>query len=185
MSNDYQFLSFRGLKYYNPKKGWNEFDDTQKINIKPMPKTVSLNHPELQQPTESVKVNLHTTSTFFDPLMKDLLDRVCADSSDALSTIWKNIVAEIDLLEQYGSTRRELLEQMTLLDQETNELRATITGYLNEAQEIADQQIFTANLRAKISAVAQSRILGKIKTVGAEKIKPDVSDNSCATTKKA
>ena len=185
MSDDHQFLSFKGLKYYNPNKGWNQLIDTQQSYFNLIPKTASLSQPELLHPIESVKAPPHSASVFLDPLMKDLLDRVCVDSSDALSTIWKEIADEIDLLEQYFSTRCELLEQMTLLDQESNELRAAIIVHLDEAQELANQQIFAANLRAKISVVAQSRLLVKLEKVGAETIKPDVSNNSCATKEKA
>lgn len=185
MSNDHQFLSFKGLKYYNPNEGWNEVNDPQKSYINPIHKTEHLRQPELKEPTKSVKIPIYSKSMFFDPLTKDLLDRVCIDASDALSTIWRDITDEIDLLEQYFSTRRELIEQVNMLDQETKVLQATITEQLDQVQELADQQIFTANLRAKISAVAQSRLLGKLEKVDVEKNKQDVSNYSCATKEKA
>jgi hypothetical protein len=184
MSNDHQFLSFKGLKYYNPNEGWNQLNDPQKSYFNPIHKPEHLKQSELKELTKTVTTSIDSKSIFFDPLMKDLLDRVCVDASDALSTVWKDIADEIDLLEQYLSTKRELIEQMNILDQEANELSATIIEHLDEAQELADQQIFTASLRAKISAVAQSRLLVKLDKVGVQKNKQDVSNNFGAAKEK-
>lgn len=168
MSNDQQFLSFKGLKYYNPSEGWNEINDTKVSYINRASKLDSRGQQNLTEPMESIKVPTEARGMFFDQLMKDLLDRVCADNSDELSSIWNDIVEEIDLLEQYFSTKHELLKQLNVLDQEANELRATIISHLDKVQALADQQVFTANLRARISTVAQSRLLIKLEKVETE-----------------
>lgn len=154
MMNDNFFLAFKGLKFYNPVKGWKNIE----IN------NSNEDDENLCRPNESAKVGEGDSEGLIcDPLMKDLFERLCLDSSDPLAVIWSEISDEIDLFQQYLTAKKNLVDQIGLIDQEINSLHEAIITHLDEAQELAIQQISTVNLRVKISAVAKSRLLVKFK----------------------
>lgn len=162
MFSDRHFLSFKGLKHYSPGVGWTQLDDSQERIMNQKSHDGFSCGAESEKYEKFIGNQYYSENVLFDPLMKDLLDRICHDFSDDLSIVWRNIVDEIDLLEQSVDAKRNLLEQITALDQEAIALQKTIINRLSEAQELASRQLSVAGLRAKISSVAESRLLVKL-----------------------
>jgi hypothetical protein len=189
MSNEPQFLSFKGLKQYTPEEGWaqvsamlephmqggaaqpNEmarpapsYAHTAKPVHQAMP-DISLDLPTLTETAEPPPKHQgrdQENAPMFDPLISELVDQLKVPPSDELTQTWRTIAAEVNLLTQRMALQRELQERLQKLDLDLVELRGTIMEHLRDVQHAADQQLSSARLRAEVSALAQTKLTAKL-----------------------
>ncbi len=149
MNSDPQFLSFKGLKQYTPEEGWGQVNAMLADNVPTLTET-----PDAPDPG----------ATMFDPLIHELFEQLRVPPSDELTQTWRTIAAEVNLLTQRMALQRELQERLQKLDQDMVHLRTTILSHLTDVQQVADQQLSSARLRAEVSALAQHKLAAKLTT---------------------
>ncbi|MEI6384087.1 MAG: hypothetical protein WCO80_10600 [Betaproteobacteria bacterium] len=130
-----KFLSFRGLKQYDPSVGW----------------------AQVQKSAASTDVNIN------DPLLDELFEQLEKPAPDDLTHNWRVIASSVNRLSQRMSEQRELRNKLNEIDQELDGLRHTILHDLQDIQQAADQQLSMARLRAEVSALAQARLASHLK----------------------
>jgi hypothetical protein len=184
MSNEPQFLSFKGLKQYTPEMGWGQVNEILQTHTQ-QPNTASQMHAPSHAPfqpqaphngprhydgapdnvptlTETPEDSDHATSPMFDPLIHELFEQLRVPPSDELTQTWRTIAAEVNLLTQRMALQRELRDRLQKLDQDLNDLRGTILSHLADVRHAADQQLTSARLRAEVSALAQTKLAAKL-----------------------
>jgi hypothetical protein len=169
MSNEPQFLSFKGLKSYSPQEGWGQVNDIVQNHVRSQDgkKPSAAAHqpsPEIPTLTETPEQTQGQDPTqMFDPLITELFDQLRSPPTDELTQTWRTIAAEVNLLTQRMALHRELTDRLEKLDADIAGLRSTILHHLQEVQQAADQQLTSARLRAEVSALAQSKLSAKLK----------------------
>ena len=186
MSIEPQFLSFKGLKQYNPEEGWAEVNAmlNERANKAPsssaQPNKPSSPNPAAYQAMPDISLDLdlptltetaeptapankvNDSATMFDPLINELVDQLKVPPTDELTQTWRTIAAEVNLLTQRMALQRELQERLNKLNLELTDLRGTIMAHLRDVQQAADQQLTSARLRAEVSALAQTKLTAKL-----------------------
>ena len=172
MSNEPQFLSFKGLKQYTPEDGWGQVNQILQSHAQTAPASQAIHTPEAAS-SHAVPDNVPTLtetpdapelngSPMFDPLIHELFEQLRVPPSDELTQTWRTIAAEVNLLTQSMALQRELKERLQKLDQDLIDLRGTILLHLADVQHAADQQLSSARLRAEVSALAQTKLAAKL-----------------------
>lgn len=183
MSLESQFLSFKGLKQYNPEEGWSQVNAAMQARLDPQPDMSAYSSasapraapqpaayekraqvaasPDIPVLTETPDVGEDKTAVF-DPLISELFDQLKTAPNDELTHTWRTIAAEVNLLTQRMAMRRELQERIAQLDKDMIQLRHTIMLHLRDVQHAADQQLSSARLRAEVSALAQSKLAARL-----------------------
>lgn len=161
MSTEPQFLSFKGLKQYNPENGWGQVHNlahpqaAHHDTARPVPENV----PTL---TDILEPEQDLSSPMLDASMQSLFDQLRASPNDPLTHTWHTIAAEVNLLTQRMALQRELQERLQRIDQDLMDLRSTIFQHLQEVEQAANQQLSSARHRADVSALAQSKLAAKL-----------------------
>ena len=172
MSNEPQFLSFKGLKSYSPEDGWGQVNDIVQNHVRsqdrrktPSPSSPSAPDkvPTLTEMPDQQAQQSQDPSQMFDPLISELFDQLRSPPADELTQTWRTIAAEVNLLTQRMALHRELTDRLEQLNSDIGGLRSTILHHLQEVQHAADQQLSSARLRAEVSALAQSKLSAKLK----------------------
>jgi len=169
MSNEPQFLSFKGLKQYTPEEGWGQVNAILQSHTQQAAQAPTPSQPQPRQevpdnvPTLTEHADEHERSSpIFDPLINELFEQLRVAPSDELTQTWRTIAAEVNLLTQRMALQRELKERLAKLDQDLLDLRSTILSHLSDVQHAADQQLTSARLRSEVSALAQSKLAAKL-----------------------
>lgn len=191
MSNEPQFLSFKGLKQYTPEDGWAQVNAMLEPHMqgaarqpneatqhsaapsyahagKPVHQAmpdISLDLPtltETAEPAPRPQGRDQDNASMFDPLISELVDQLKVPPNDELTQTWRTIAAEVNLLTQRMALQRELQERLQKLELDLVELRGTIMEHLRDVQNAADQQLSSARLRAEVSALAQTKLTAKL-----------------------
>jgi hypothetical protein len=173
MPNEPQFLSFKGLKHYSPEEGWGQVNDILQSRLH-TPSEINASRMQHAEPEERIPTLTESASPFrtreqedepqmVDPLIHELFEQLQTPPSDELTQTWKTISAEVNLLTQRMSLQRELLDRLEKLDADIQILRSGILEHLQEVQQAADQQVTSARLRAEVSALAQSKLVSRLK----------------------
>lgn len=170
MSQEPQFLSFKGLKQYTPDGGWDDVNSLLQQQMEPSfhapPKAApkaAPSAPPADIPTLTETPDLHEDRTaVFDPLISELFEQLKVAPSDDLTQTWRTIAAEVNLLTQRMALRRDLQDRIAQLDKDMGELRQTILMHLRDVQHAADQQLTSARLRAEVSALAKSKLAARL-----------------------
>lgn len=169
MSNEPQFLSFKGLKSYSPQDGWGSVNDIIQNHVrsqddaKSQAAAHSLPPEKVPTLTEMPEQEKPDGLDIFDPLITELFDQLRSPPTDELTQTWRTIAAEVNLLTQRMALQRELADRLEKLDGDIAGLRSTILHHLQEVQQAADQQLTSARLRAEVSSLAQSKLSAKLK----------------------
>jgi hypothetical protein len=173
MSDEPQFLSFKGLKRYTPEDGWGQVNQILQSHTQAASAPQDMHAPQARPEqglpdnvptlTESPEARDHNASPMFDPLIHELFEQLRVPPSDELTQTWRTIAAEVNLLTQRMALQRELKERLQKLDQDLVDLRGTILSHLADVQLAADQQLSSARLRAEVSALAQTKLAAKLK----------------------
>ena len=179
MSQEPQFLSFKGLKQYTPEEGWSQVNAAMQARVAAHPEMTAYSSPprpasasfaEKAQAAASPDIPVLTETpelgedktAVFDPLISELFDQLKTAPSDELTHTWRTIAAEVNLLTQRMAMRRELQERIAQMDKDMIQLRHTIMLHLRDVQHAADQQLSSARLRAEVSALAQSKLTARL-----------------------
>ena len=179
MSQEPQFLSFKGLKQYTPEEGWSQINAAMQSRVAAQPEITAYSSaprasaasmeqkaqvaasPDIPVLTETPELGEDKTAVF-DPLISELFDQLKTAPSDELTHTWRTIAAEVNLLTQRMAMRRELQERIAQMDKDMIQLRHTIMLHLRDVQHAADQQLSSARLRAEVSALAQSKLTARL-----------------------
>jgi hypothetical protein len=170
MSDEPQFLSFKGLKQYSPEDGWGQVNALLQSHTQE-PEISAHQEPSYQYAPEKVPTLTETqepkrppphASPLFDPLISELFEQLRVAPSDELTQTWRTIAAEVNLLTQRMALQRELQERARKLEVDLVELRASIMQHLKDVQHVADQQLTSARLRSEVSALAQTKLTAKL-----------------------
>ncbi|MEY4363623.1 MAG: hypothetical protein RLZZ24_975 [Pseudomonadota bacterium] len=164
MTPESQFLSFKGLKQYNPDEGWSQVNAAMQARLDAIDQSARAKasaSPDIPVLTESPESGEDKTAVF-DPLISELFDQLKTAPNDELTQTWRTIAAEVNLLTQRMAMRRELQERMMQLDKDMMQLRHTIMLHLRDVGHAADQQLSSARLRSEVSALAQSKLTARL-----------------------
>jgi hypothetical protein len=173
-----KFLAFKGLKQYSPESGWeslgNEGQHPTSAHDNEMPlgaQTVGpyanqhapmAAHARIQDAANKIKSpRLHQE----DPLITELFDQLRQPVEDELSSSWKLIANNVNLLTQRMDQQRLLKAQLKALDEETQTLRTQILTHLEDVQKTADRQLSVARLRVEVSNMAKSKVSDKLQKI--------------------
>ncbi len=147
---DEKFLSFKGLKHYDPGMGWVAVSN---FSNQPMPVDAAPDNAPSSQPEQVLQ----------DPLLGELFEQLHQPPQDELAHNWKVIATSVSILSQRMNQQRELRQRLLSIDQELDKLRSTILQDLQEIQRASDQQLSMAKLRAEVSSLAQARLSSKLR----------------------
>jgi hypothetical protein len=100
-----------------------------------------------------------------DPLITELFEQLRQPVEDELSSSWKLIASNVNLLTQRMDQQRLLKAQLLALEEETQTLRVQILTHLEDVQKTADRQLSVARLRVEVSNMAKSKLSDKLDNI--------------------
>ena len=173
-----KFLAFKGLKQYSPESGWESLDNEGQDQLKPQESDMSLGaqtvglyahqqgnmgtHARIQDAANKIK---SPRSQQEDPLITELFEQLRQPVEDELSSSWKLIANNVNLLTQRMDQQRLLKAQLKALEEETQTLRTQILTHLEDVQKTADRQLSVARLRVEVSNMAKSKLSDKLQKI--------------------
>ena len=175
-----KFLAFKGLKQYSPESGWEslggESQDPDQLSApsSDMPlgaQTVGpfanqsspmTAHARIQDAANKIRAPRAQAE---DPLINELFDQLRQPVEDELSSSWKLIANNVNLLTQRMDQQRLLKAQLKALEEETQTLRIQILTHLEDVQKTADRQLSVARLRVEVSNMAKSKLSDKLQKI--------------------
>lgn len=169
-----KFLTFKGLKQYDPGMGWtsvHNFTEQSAADMNQMSQhhfdeAQSQQHAQsLQAVADAVRDDAlpKPEEVLQDPLLGELFEQLNQPPQDELAHNWKIIATSVNVLSQRMSQQRELRRRLSSIDEELDKLRNTILQDLQEIQRASDQQLSMARLRAEVSSLAQARLSSKLR----------------------
>ncbi len=173
-----KFLAFKGLKQYSPKSGWESLGSEGQDQLRPQDSDMSLGaqtvglyahqqvstgtHARMQDAANKIKAPRAQAE---DPLINELFDQLRQPVEDELSSSWKLIANNVNLLTQRMDQQRLLKAQLKALEEETQTLRIQILTHLEDVQKTADRQLSVARLRVEVSNMAKSKLSDKLQKI--------------------
>ncbi len=175
-----KFLAFKGLKQYSPESGWESLgseshgQDQLSAQSSDMPlgaQTVGpyanqqspmTAHARIQDAANKIRAPRAQAE---DPLINELFDQLRQPVEDELSSSWKLIANNVNLLTQRMDQQRLLKAQLKALEEETQTLRLQILTHLEDVQKTADRQLSVARLRVEVSNMAKSKLSDKLQKI--------------------
>jgi hypothetical protein len=98
-------------------------------------------------------------------LITELFEQLRQPVEDELSSSWKLIASNVNLLTQRMDQQRLLKAQLLALEEETQTLRVQILTHLEDVQKTADRQLSVARLRVEVSNMAKSKLSDKLDNI--------------------
>ena len=173
-----KFLAFKGLKQYSPESGWESLGSEGQDQLRPQDSDMSLGaqtvglyahqqvstgtHARMQDAANKIKAPRAQAE---DPLINELFDQLRQPVEDELSSSWKLIANNVNLLTQRMDQQRLLKAQLKALEEETQTLRIQILTHLEDVQKTADRQLSVARLRVEVSNMANSKLSDKLQKI--------------------
>jgi hypothetical protein len=173
-----KFLAFKGLKQYSPESGWESLGSEGQDQLRPQDSDMSLGaqtvglyahqqvstgtHARMQDAANKIKAPRAQAE---DPLINELFDQLRQPVEDELSSSWKLIANNVNLLTQRMDQQRLLKAQLKALEEETQTLRIQILTHLEDVQKTADRQLSVARLRVEVSNMAKSKLSDKLQKI--------------------
>ena len=173
-----KFLAFKGLKQYSPESGWESLGSEGQDQLRPQDSDMSLGaqtvglyahqqvstgtHARMQDAANKIKAPRAQAE---DPLINELFDQLRQPVEDELSSSWKLIANNVNLLTQRMDQQRLLKAQLKALEEETQTLRLQILTHLEDVQKTADRQLSVARLRVEVSNMAKSKLSDKLQKI--------------------
>ncbi len=173
-----KFLAFKGLKQYSPESGWESLGSEGQDQLRPQDSDMSLGaqtvglyahqqvstgtHARMQAAANKIKAPRAQAE---DPLINELFDQLRQPVEDELSSSWKLIANNVNLLTQRMDQQRLLKAQLKALEEETQTLRIQILTHLEDVQKTADRQLSVARLRVEVSNMAKSKLSDKLQKI--------------------
>ena len=98
-------------------------------------------------------------------MITELFEQLRQPVEDELSSSWKLIAGNVNLLTQRMDQQRLLKAQLLALEEETQTLRVQILTHLEDVQKTADRQLSVARLRVEVSNMAKSKLSDKLDNI--------------------
>jgi len=164
-----KFLAFKGLKQYSPESGWGSVgnDDVAHLGAQTVGPYANEHQsaPTLNRTTETANRIKASRPAQEDPLITELFEQLRQPVEDELSSSWKLIASNVNLLTQRMDQQRLLKAQLLALEEETQTLRVQILTHLEDVQKTADRQLSVARLRVEVSNMAKSKLSDKLDNI--------------------
>ncbi|MAC67633.1 MAG: hypothetical protein CMK54_06485 [Proteobacteria bacterium] len=165
--SDSQELPKKGVKIYSPDEGWIErqVDENTKQPKLPITSIESTNE-STDQSTHNVVINEENSTNekkegevlavgdALEQLFETLNKSTSGLSDPENSPTWKDVAELSRQLEEKLDLRREVLEKLSLLDEDLQETRKTLLKTLKTLGKTENEKLSAATVRASVSAMA-------------------------------
>ena len=165
--SDSQELPKKGVKIYSPDEGWIErqVDENTKQPKLPITSIESTNE-STDQSTHNVVINEENSTNekkegevlavgdALEQLFETLNKSTSGLSDPEKSPTWKDVAELSRQLEEKLDLRREVLEKLSLLDEDLQETRKTLLKTLKTLGKTENEKLSAATVRASVSAMA-------------------------------
>ena len=166
MSNS-QELPKKGVKIYSPDEGWidRQVDENTKQPKLPTTSIESTNE-STDQSTHNAVINEENSTNekkegevlavgdALEQLFETLNKSTSGLSDPENSPTWKDVAELSRQLEEKLDLRREVLEKLSLLDEDLQETRKTLLKTLKTLGKTENEKLSAATVRASVSAMA-------------------------------
>ena len=165
--SDSQELPKKGVKIYSPDEGWidRQVDENTKQPKLPTTSIESTNE-STDQSTGNVIINEENSTNekkegevlavgdALEQLFETLNKSTSGLSDPENSPTWKDVAELSRQLEEKLDLRREVLEKLSLLDEDLQETRKTLLKTLKTLGKTENEKLSAATVRASVSAMA-------------------------------
>ena len=165
--SDSQELPKKGVKIYSPDEGWidRQVDENTKQPKLPTTSIESTNE-STDQSTHNVVINEENSTNekkegevlavgdALEQLFETLNKSTSGLSDPENSPTWKDVAELSRQLEEKLDLRREVLEKLSLLDEDLQETRKTLLKTLKTLGKTENEKLSAATVRASVSAMA-------------------------------
>ena len=165
--SDSQELPKKGVKIYSPDEGWidRQVDENTKQPKRPTTSIESTNE-STDQSTHNVVINEENSTNekkegevlavgdALEQLFETLNKSTSGLSDPENSPTWKDVAELSRQLEEKLDLRREVLEKLSLLDEDLQETRKTLLKTLKTLGKTENEKLSAATVRASVSAMA-------------------------------
>ena len=165
--SDSQELPKKGVKIYAPDEGWidRQVDENTKQPKLPTTSIESTNE-STEQSTVNATINEENSSDgkkesevlavgdALEQLFETLNKSTSGISNPENSPTWKDVAELSRQLEEKLDLRREVLEKLSLLDEDLQETRKTLLKTLKTLGKTENEKLSAATVRASVSAMA-------------------------------
>ena len=165
--SDSQELPKKGVKIYSPDEGWidRQVDENTK---QPQLSTTSIEstNESTDQSTHNAVINEENSTNekkesevlavgdALEQLFETLNKSTSGLSDPENSPTWKDVAELSRQLEEKLDLRREVLEKLSLLDEDLQETRKTLLKTLKTLGKTENEKLSAATVRASVSAMA-------------------------------
>ena len=167
-----KFLAFKGLKQYSPESGWESLGSEGQDQLRPQDSDMSLGaqtvglyahqqvstgtHARMQDAANKIKAPRAQAE---DPLINELFDQLRQPVEDELSSSWKLIANNVNLLTQRMDQQRLLKAQLKALEEETQtpEFKSSPTWRMFKKQRTANSPLQDSGSRSPTWPKANSQ----------------------------
>ena len=165
--SDSQELPKKGVKIYSPDEGWidRQVDENTKQPKLPTTSIESTNE-SADQSTHNAVINEENSTNekkegevlavgdALEQLFETLNKSTSGLSDPENSPTWKDVAELSRQLEEKLDLRREVLEKLSLLDEDLQETRKTLLKTLKTLGKTENEKLSAATVRASVSAMA-------------------------------
>ena len=165
--SDSQELPKKGVKIYSPDEGWIERQVDENTKQPKLPTTsIESTNESTDQSTHNVVINEENSTNekkegevlavgdALEQLFETLNKSTSGLSDPENSPTWKDVAELSRQLEEKLDLRREVLEKLSLLDEDLQETRKTLLKTLKTLGKTENEKLSAATVRASVSAMA-------------------------------
>lgn len=165
--SDSQELPKKGVKIYSPDEGWIERQGDENTKQPNLPTTsIESTNESTDQSTGNVIINEENSTNekkegevlavgdALEQLFETLNKSTSGLSDPENSPTWKDVAELSRQLEEKLDLRREVLEKLSLLDEDLQETRKTLLKTLKTLGKTENEKLSAATVRASVSAMA-------------------------------
>ena len=159
-------LPKKGVKIYSPDDGWTHDQDsnlsadtgptdTESTNLSTENETDSVNIKKNESVTESSNENIkHLAVGDALEQLFETLNKTTSFSASSDMPTWKEVAELSRQMEEKLDLRREVLEKLSLLDEDIQDTRRSLLKTLKALGKTENDKLSAATVRASVSAMA-------------------------------
>ena len=165
--SDSQELPKKGVKIYSPDEGWIDRQVNEDTKQPKLPTTsIESTNDSTDQSTDNTIINEENSTNekkesevlavgdALEQLFETLNKSTSGISHSEDSPTWKDVAELSRQLEEKLDLRREVLEKLSLLDEDLQETRKTLLKTLKTLGKTENEKLSAATVRASVSAMA-------------------------------
>ena len=165
--SDSQELPKKGVKIYSPDEGWIDRQVDENMKQPKLPTTsIESTNESTDQSTGNAIINEENSTNekkesevlavgdALEQLFETLNKSTSGLSDPENSPTWKDVAELSRQLEEKLDLRREVLEKLSLLDEDLQETRKTLLKTLKTLGKTENEKLSAATVRASVSAMA-------------------------------